>query len=293
MALVAVAIVLPSTGRADTKPQAPQKLLQRVAAVERTVPSGYGASIDMTGAPQGGVQIATWREQTIEIDARIELNAPSEEDLDRLSSIVGFTIEPLATGVVVKTTGPHDKALLKQLKGFPSRLEKMPWRIDYLVWVPEFTAVNLRVYDGDVSIEGVNGFINVACARGPITLRDLGGTVVAATGYGDVNVVSHQKSLRGGNLDAQTTNGNVFVTLPKGFMGVVDATAAGGIFLKGEKSQDLGFRIRQTLGVGGGVLTFVASGQVVVTVGTAPEKPPESPPEPPAAEPPGPAGDRP
>ena len=82
------------------------------------------------------------------------------------------------------------------------------------VLVPRQTSLKLStVNDGDISVQGVEGELEVRNTNGGITLQDVGGAVVAHTVNGGVKVTLSRLDPKA-NLSFATLNGNVDVTLP-------------------------------------------------------------------------------
>jgi len=246
-------------------PAAP--LRQRISMIEQEVDAGYGGGVHVETGPHGGVQVSAWREHKVRVEARVELNAPTEADLDLLTKVVGILVDPSATDVEVTTRGPHDKKWMKGIKGVPKDLLRMPWRIDYVVWVPEYTAVAIEVNDGDALVDGVNGIISVVSAHGDVRLSNVAGATRATAAGGNIVITTHDRGWRDGNLSA-TAFGNVTLTAPSGFSAYLTASAPGGISITDAGvTHDLGDDCKQNVGAGGATVNFVAGGKVALSLG--------------------------
>jgi hypothetical protein len=269
-AAIALAIVCTAGGAsAEQKPQA-APLLQRTAMVEREVDAGYGGGLHVSTGPHGGVQVSAWRERKIRIEARVELSAPTEAGLDALTRVVSIAVDPTPAGVEVLTRGPHDKKWMKGVKGFPKELMAMPWRIDYVVYVPEYTTVAVEVNDGDATVDGVNGIISVISARGDVRLTDIAGATRATAAGGSIAIATHDRGWRDGNLSA-SASGNVVFTAPAGFSARLTASAPGGVTITdAEQVRNLGGDYENDVGAGGASVTFVAGGKVAIFFGRSP-----------------------
>jgi hypothetical protein len=256
----------PQNGPAATGP-----LVERVASFEREIDAGAGMILRLTAGPHGGVQVASWRERKIRIEARIEMHAPTEQDLDALATAVSVSVDPSPVALTVTTLGPHDPRVLKALKKFPDALKKMPWRVDYLVWVPSHIALDVKVTDGDTLVEEISGYLQVNCARGDIRLVNVNGTVVASAGDGDVEIKTRERGWRNGTLDVVAPQGNISLAAPRGFNANLAAPAIGGPALAGAETADLGTETQTRLGTGGAEVTLAAGGKLVITIGAPPE----------------------
>jgi hypothetical protein len=242
-------------------------LRQRTAVVEREVDAGYGGGLHVAAGPLGGVQVTAWREQKVRVEARVEINAPTEADLDTLAKVIGILVDPSPTGVEIATKGPHDKEWMKAVKGFPKGLAGMPWRVDYVVHVPEYTAVSIETANGDASVEGVNGIISVVSARGDVRLTNVGGATRATAAGGSIAIATRDRGWRGGNLTASAA-GDVTLTAPTGFSAHLTASAPGGVTITdGGEAHDMGDDLKKDVGAGGATVTFVAGGKVAIVFG--------------------------
>ena len=246
------------------------QLLQRSAEVDREVDAGYGGGLHVATGPHGDVHVTAWRQQKIRVEARIELNAPTEADLDELTKVIGIIVDPSPTSVDVTTKGPHDKQWMKGLKGFPKGLSGMPWRIDYIVHVPEFTSLSIEVNDGFATVEGVTGIISVISARGDVHLSNIAGATRVSAAGGSIAIETRDRGWRNGNLTAQAV-GDIIFTAPAGYSAYLTAGAGGKITITdAEGEKDLGDDVKQNVGAGGATMNLTAGGKVEILLGRSP-----------------------
>lgn len=268
--LVALAIVSFGAGaRAQSAPAAP-KLVQRSETIEREVPAGYGTVVTVTAGPHGGVQVSAWRERKVRVEARIELNAPTEADLALLAKVIGVSVEPNPTSIKVTTKGPHDKKWMKGVKDFPKQLLTMPWRIDYVVWVPEYTSLSVEVSDGETLVEGISGIISVANTHGDIRLTNISGATQVTASAGSLTIATRDRSWRGGNFNG-AASGDIVFTAPDRFSGLFDLAAPGGVtMILPDERKSLGPEFKDNVGAGGSSVTLVSGGKIEVSFGSPP-----------------------
>lgn len=263
-ALVAAFVcALAVTATAQTRDAAAERpLVRREATIVRDVPVGYGHGVLLATGPRGNVHVRGWRGRSVRVEARLEVSAPTEADLATLVGAIDVLIDALPTRVEVVTRGPHDKQWMKGLKDFPKPLLTMPWRVDYVVYVPEYTSVTLLVNDGETVVEGIAGIVSVTSARGPVRLAQVSGATKVDAAGGDVEVSTADRSWRGGNLSV-TASGALVVRLPRTFSAELDAAAPGGVTIAGEA---VGQKFHGLLGVGGGGVTLTSALRVEVVL---------------------------
>jgi hypothetical protein len=259
--------IAPASAQSKSDTAATGPLVHRTVTVEREVDAAYGEELRITTGPKGGVKIVTWRQPKIHVEAHIEVDAPTEADLEMLAHTIAIYVDPSPTSVEVTTRGPHDKDWMKGIKNFPKRLLTMPWRIDYVVQVPEYTSLAIGVVDGDTVVEGVNGIISIVNARGDVHLTNISGATQASTGAGNLFVTTPERSWHGGNFGGSCTGDLLFVA-PAGFSAELTATAPGGVTLiDSGKPHSLGQDFKDCLGNGGGAVTLLAGAKISIELG--------------------------
>ena len=118
---------------ADSSAQAP-KMLSRTTTKTDRLDFGAGGTVAVIGAPKGSIVVEGWNNREVEITAEIIVEGATEADLDRLSKVVGFSLEESTGRLGVISVGTNDKKYIKQIdKNFPKALMKNPYRIDYVI----------------------------------------------------------------------------------------------------------------------------------------------------------------
>jgi hypothetical protein len=260
----ALLLVLVAVGAGQDS--ATHSLKHRVVTIRKEVSAGFGGGLQLTSEPPGNVTIVGSKRQAVEVEATCDLYAPSEEDLDRLGEVVGFTALPDFTNIIVESSGPHDKNYMKAFKDFPKRLRKMPFQVHYNITVPSYTGLDLTVADGAVMIEGVNGLVNVRCVRGPVTLRNVTGSVELECWDGAIDIYSDQRTWPGGGLTATTRRGGITMHVPRDYAARLVARAAGGVFIEDGELLSLGPEVERRLGPGGSSLVLTAVGPIRIVM---------------------------
>lgn len=185
---------------------------------------GVGGTIVVVGAPNGSVRVEGWAENTVQIDAEIEIAAGSEEELDLLAKVTGFVLQESLGRTVITSVGTHDKKYIKKtVKKFPKDLMSLPFRIDYVVRVPRYSDLQIDGGKGSLFVGGVDGTIRINYLDADAKLELLGGGIFATIGGGSVDVSIPNRSWRGRFADVQLGSGTMNVSLPPSLNADVDA----------------------------------------------------------------------
>ncbi len=202
-----------------------QELVKRTTYKSDSLAFGAGGTLSLTGAPEGSVRIEGWNQNQVQIDAVIELNAPTEADLDTLASVTGFVLEESLGKTSIISIGTHDKNYLKRVaKKFPKQLRGLPFRIDYVVKVPRYCDLMIDGGKGDLQISGVDGVIKVNFLDSNARFDLIGGAVMATVGGGTVDVTIPNRNWRGRLADISLTSGTMNVNLPPSLNAEIDAS---------------------------------------------------------------------
>src|SRR3982751_4222660 len=99
------------------------QLLTRTSTRRETRRFAYGGTVTLIAAPRGSVTIEGWTRNEVELTADIELQGPTEADLDQLAKINSFVFDDDVNHLSVLTTGTHDRVFMKKTaKNFPKNL---------------------------------------------------------------------------------------------------------------------------------------------------------------------------
>jgi hypothetical protein len=199
-------------------------LLKRTTTRREVRRLGFGGSLTIYGAPVGSVTIEGWSKGEVEITAEVEQSADTEENLNRLAALNGFTLDEDMNHIRLTTVGTHDRKYLKRAaRDLPKELAAMPWKIDYRVRVPASVDLELYTGRGALTVTGVEGALRVNAGDGPSDFTLAGGDVEATLRSGTVSVRVPARSWRGRGMSVRLASGDLNVELPAGFSGDVDA----------------------------------------------------------------------
>ena len=205
--------------------QQPKPLLKRTTYKTDKFDFGSGGTLSVSGAPVGSIRVEGWKNREIEISAEIEVSANSEEDLARLSQVTTFVLEESLGRTGIISVGTHDKQYIKKLgKKFPKQLIGLPFRIDYVIKVPQYCDLQIDGGSGDLVITGVEGMFKLNYLETNAKLDLKGGAVLAVFGKGTVDLTVPSVSWRGRYVDVSLAEGELNVHLPNGINAELDAT---------------------------------------------------------------------
>ena len=202
----------------------PTQLLKRTTTRRENRRFNFGGTVTVIGAPRGSVTIEGWSRSEVELTADIELNAPTDADLDQLAKVNTFVFDEDLNHLSVLTTGTHDREFMKKAaKNFPKKLLNFPWKIDYVLRVPTNTDLEVTAGYGAVKLSGVEGAVRISATESETSLTLTGGIVTATVTAGVVTLTIPVRSWRGGGADIRLATGVLNVDLPAGFNGDIDA----------------------------------------------------------------------
>ena len=202
-----------------------EPLLKRTTYKTDRLDFGVAGTLAVTGAPVGSIRIEGWKNREVEVTAEIEVRANNEEDLAKLSEITTFVMDESLGRIGVTSVGPNDKKYLKRLgKKFSKQFSGMPFRIDYVIKVPQFCDLYIDGGRGDLSISGVEGTMKLNYLETNAKLDLVGGSTIAVFGKGSVELVIPKSSWRGRFADISLASGDMSVRLPNGINADLDAT---------------------------------------------------------------------
>ena len=225
-AFLFISILLSCVGPVfSQKPVAPEiQLLTRTSRRHETRHFSYGGTVTLIAAPRGNVTVEGWSRNEVELTADIELQGPTEADLDQLARINSFVFDEDLNHLSVLTTGTHDREYMKRTaKNFPKKLLNMPWKIDYRLRVPVNTDLEVNAGHGTVKLSGVEGGLRVSATESDTALVLTGGIVSTTVTAGSITLTIPARSWRGAGADLRIASGTINVDLQPGFSGDIDA----------------------------------------------------------------------
>jgi hypothetical protein len=157
-------------------------------------------SLSVDGRQNGGVKIMGWDGDSVVVHILVEAQASTEAAAQELANQVQ---------VVTATSPIHAEG--------PSSGHRSWWSVNYRIYVPRHTDLTLETVNGPVSVEDVSGHMDLSAINGPVDLDGIGGDVHARAQNGPLTVTLNGAKWNGTGLDAETRNGPVDLTVPKGY----------------------------------------------------------------------------
>jgi hypothetical protein len=189
------------------------------------------------GRDNGGVAFYGWDKNEVLVRALIQTNAETRSAAEGIAK----EIKILTDGNRIRAEGPLSR-------------RHAWWSVSYDVFVPRKVNLDADTHNGGITVEGVEGRMELRAVNGGITLRDVAGDVRAETTNGGVNALLTGTSWKGEGLDLQTTNGGVGLEIPRGYNANLETgTVNGGMNIDFPITVQgtIGRRITTKLGNGG------------------------------------------
>jgi hypothetical protein len=240
-------------------------LLTRTITRHENAKLMYGGTLTVSGAPLGSITIEGWNRNEMEVDASIELQAPTAADLDLLATVNTFIIDADVDHMRILTGGTHDRDFMKKtFKNFPKALIGLPWKIDYHIKVPALTDLDIDAGNGPISLSGVEGALHLNAVTSDANLSLTGGLVSVLVQVGTVNLRIPARGWHGLGGEFKLASGKLNVELMPGFSADLNAVVmrSGSITLSApdvkarERDGITARSMRARAGVGGATLEF-------------------------------------
>jgi hypothetical protein len=214
----------PVIAQKDKKITPTGPLLTRTTNRHESFRFGYAGTITIAGPPAGSIIIEGWTRNEVDVSAAIELRAPTAADLDQLAAVNSFFVDQDVNHLRILTTGTHDKNFMKKTaKNFPKNLIGLPWKIDYVIKVPEMTQLDIDAGVGPLKISGVEGAMRVNALSSDAELSMTGGLVAVTVQSGSVNFRVPARGWHGLGAEVKLASGNLTVELMPGFSADIHA----------------------------------------------------------------------
>lgn len=211
-----------------------------------------GGTITVDGGQNGGARVAGWDRDSIDVIARIQTNARSDDDARAIARQISISV----SNGTIRAEGPQSHS-------------GASWSVSFDVLVPRASDINITTINGPVAVHSVHGTMQLQAENGPLDIDDAGGDVHGRTTNGPLAVHLTGKSWDGRGLDAETTNGPLKMSIPSSYSAHLETGTSNGpmiirfpITVEGHLSR----HITTDLGSGGPTVRAVTTnGPLVIT----------------------------
>ncbi len=177
----------------------------------------FGGTLTLVGAPAGSISIEGWQKNEFDVEASIELQAPTAAGLDQLATVNNFAVDADSDHIRVLTTGTHDREFMKRAtKTFPKALLGLPWKIDYHIKVPALTDLEIDGGVGPINLSGVEGALRLNALKSDANFSLTGGLVSVLIQSGTINLTIPTRSWHGLGAEFRLASGNLNLYLQPG-----------------------------------------------------------------------------
>jgi hypothetical protein len=208
-----------------------------------------GGALRVDPGRNGGVGVHAWDRDSIDIVAKIQVQASSPEEAERMAQ----EIRIVTTGGTIRAEGPSQRSHGDEW-----------WSVSFEVHAPRKLDLDLATENGPLSIRGINGKMSLSAHNGPIKLHGVSGDVRARVRNGPLSVVLSGNHWEGVGLDAETVNGPVVLSIPENYSAKLETGTVNGpmsvdfpmtVTVQGR----LNHRLNTTLGSGGAPVRVVTT----------------------------------
>ncbi len=205
----------------------------------------------LDASPNGGIEVAGWSGSHVQVQAKVEGRARSDEAAHDLVSNVRITAG--SAGSEVKAEGPKTGS-------------GESWSVSYRASVPHNSDLTLKAMNGSISLQDVTGELHLSTLNGSVTLAHVGGSVAARTVNGGIKAQLAGSRWDGEGAELRTTNGAIDLSIPADYNAVLEAaTTNGGVSVDFPVTVTgrIGRRLNTVLGEGGATISATTTNGTV------------------------------
>jgi hypothetical protein len=236
IATAAALLVLAATAAA------PASAAHLRAIADRTFPLPPGGTVEID-SQNGRIVVETWERPEVRVQITREVRANGDEQARALMRQLTADVEAGPSHIRIQSVYPKREKVVGiwDLIGRGVRAIN----IHYYLQVPRQTALDLTTANGEVRVRGIqgtlvanttNGDVDVTAVRGAVEVHTTNGQIriakvegpaVAGTTNGSVAAELTALPARG-EIEFQTTNGNIELTLPRDLHATLEAGTTNG-----------------------------------------------------------------
>jgi DUF4097 and DUF4098 domain-containing protein YvlB len=193
--------------------------------------------LSVDGRLNGGIAVRAWDRSDVLVRAKIQTWAETDAEARRLASTIRIRTSDGQVAAEDAEIGRHSG-----------------WSVSYDIYAPRRSDLDLRTHNGGISVEGVQGRVDVEALNGGVLIRGGQGEVRGGTTNGGVTLELEGDRWIGQGVDLETTNGGVTIIVPDRYSARLETgTVNGGMHVDFPITVQglVGRRISTTLGSGG------------------------------------------
>ena len=223
----------------------------------KQVSATSGKSIHVLNT-NGSITIETWKNDSILVNASIEVRARHRHDAERGIDRVRVRIDESQNEMRIEAVFPkqdHARGFWDWVFG-----RKVQAEVQFYITVPQQSDLALATVNGQIDVGSVIGKVNMRTTNGDLRAETANGSIQANTTNGSIRIRCTQFK-QGDRLDCRTVNGEVSVVVSKKIQAEVDLSTVNGqvtcdfpLEVEGGISNN---HIRGRIGQGGGEIRCV------------------------------------
>lgn len=175
-----------------------------------TLPATRALNVD--GRQNGGIAVHGWGRADIMVVAMVQAQAETEAEAQAIAKQVNIVV----SGGEIRSDAPD----------LNRRHES--WSVSYEIWAPRRTDLTLVALNGGLSVDNVEGKLDLRTVNGGLTLSDVGGDVTGTTSNGGITAELSGDGWRGAGLNLRTSNGGVHFTIPDNYSAQLETGTVNG-----------------------------------------------------------------
>lgn len=194
-----------------------------------------GVAVD--GGQNGGIKVIGESRDDVRLVAEVWARARSEDRAEELMAMV----EIEAQNGAIEADGPNTR-------------NRESWGVNWRVFVPNSSDLDLRTHNGGIGISDVDGVVRFEALNGGVTLAGLAGDVRGSTVNGGVKIELEGDRWDGAGLNVTTTNGGVQLEMDENYSAELETGTVNGRLsteIAMQVQGNIGKKLRTQLGDGG------------------------------------------
>jgi DUF4097 and DUF4098 domain-containing protein YvlB len=176
----------------------------------------------------GNITVEAWDKENVEAVADVEFRGKHERYIDDVIEETSFKVERTADGIRVRLSRPRSSDNSSDFWGWLfGGGTRVQVNCNITVHVPAAAEIEAETTNGNCSVTGMRGQLDIGTTNGNVDAEDTAGPVDASTTNGDVRV-SVASLPAAARMSCRTTNGSVRLTLPAKINAEVDLSTTNG-----------------------------------------------------------------